>query len=89
VGAALIKPKIEWMCIIKTHSLTVSYNFTTDIGNELIIVSEAKDEAVETYKKWRQLGVVISCCAKIIGIAKPRRGLYSGFPLSLERLRMN
>jgi hypothetical protein len=32
VAAAFTKLKIQWMYIIKTRSLTVSYNLTTDIG---------------------------------------------------------
>src|SRR6266496_1681316 len=35
VAAAFTKLKIQWMYIIKTCSLTVSYNVTTDIGTNL------------------------------------------------------
>src|SRR5947207_5770699 len=35
VAAAFTKLKIQWMYIIKTFSLTVSYNVTTDIGRRV------------------------------------------------------
>src|SRR5947207_3426080 len=37
VAAAFTKLKIQWMYIIKTCSLTVSYNVTTDIGIDIIM----------------------------------------------------
>src|SRR5436190_20338310 len=38
VAAAFTKLKIQWMYIIKTRFLTVSYNLTTDIGDYLKII---------------------------------------------------
>src|SRR5208282_5267180 len=43
VAAAFTKLRIQWMYIIKTRSLTVSYNLTTDIGYTGILISHSSE----------------------------------------------
>ena len=55
VAAAFIKLKIQWMYIIKTRSLTVSYNLTTDIGVWIRFFQSHKIEYQIDLVKWKNI----------------------------------